>query len=282
MHKTICLILLVAITGANAANWWEIFFRTTTSRPITTSGPLVDPSSIACGRNIYMDVPSTNQNQGIVGGTDAASNEFPWQVGIQYRNSFICGGSIVSKRHIVTAAHCIIRNSPRSFKVVVGDHSRRSSDHGEATYQISNIAVHPGYNQRSNSYDMAVLTTSSDMTFDQRYVRPVCLPNGNLDTDSFVGQMGFISGWGQLDENGPGASTLQKANVPVQSQSTCQQSYGRSSITNDMMCAGYTSGGVDSCQGDSGGPLVIYDRSKNQFFLQGVTSWYVLEQHNQI
>ncbi|KAF5266057.1 hypothetical protein FOXYS1_3125, partial [Fusarium oxysporum] len=44
--------------------------------------------------------------------------------------------------------------------------------------------------------------------------------------------------------------------------------YGTSAITNQMFCAGVSSGGKDSCQGDSGGPIV--DSSKT---LIGAVSW---------
>ncbi len=51
------------------------------------------------------------------------------------------------------------------------------------------------------------------------------------------------------------------------SDSSCKSSYGSDFIASDMVCAGYTSGGVDTCQGDSGGPLLIGG------VLAGITSW---------
>lgn len=57
--------------------------------------------------------------------------------------------------------------------------------------------------------------------------------------------------------------------MPIVSRATCRNNYSVSEITNNMVCAGLTSGGKDSCQGDSGGPLI--DASSRA--LVGVVSW---------
>ena len=51
----------------------------------------------------------------IVGGTETEVNEFPWTVGLytHYRCKGlpVCGGSLISTQHVLTAAHCIQRNA---------------------------------------------------------------------------------------------------------------------------------------------------------------------------
>ena len=60
----------------------------------------------------YMNFKSINHR--IVGGTEADINEFPWTVGLytHYRCKGlpVCGGSLISTQHVLTAAHCIQRN----------------------------------------------------------------------------------------------------------------------------------------------------------------------------
>ena len=42
----------------------------------------------------------------IVMGRTAKVGEIPWMVSIYFKQQFVCGGSIISERHILTAAHC--------------------------------------------------------------------------------------------------------------------------------------------------------------------------------
>ena len=82
-----------------------------------------------------------------------------------------------------------------------------------------------------------------------------------------AGTTARILGWGTTSSGGSSSNQLRTATVPTVSNSTCSTAYGSSYISSDMVCAGYTSGGVDTCQGDSGGPLIIGGK------LAGITSW---------
>ena len=74
-------------------------FLATTVAPPSTTRPLV------CGR------PKRSR---IVGGEVASNRDWPWQVGLQSEsdNFIFCGGSLISREWVVTAAHCITRNNP--------------------------------------------------------------------------------------------------------------------------------------------------------------------------
>lgn len=47
----------------------------------------------------------------IVGGQNAKNNQFPYQISLRLNNYHICGGSIISKNYVITAAHCVTTNS---------------------------------------------------------------------------------------------------------------------------------------------------------------------------
>jgi len=44
----------------------------------------------------------------IIGGTDAPLGKYPHHIAMKIRGKFGCGGSIINKRYILTAAHCVI------------------------------------------------------------------------------------------------------------------------------------------------------------------------------
>jgi len=47
-----------------------------------------------------------NRKQRIVGGQVTKVNEFPWIVALIKRGKFYCAGSLITRRHVITAAHC--------------------------------------------------------------------------------------------------------------------------------------------------------------------------------
>lgn len=55
----------------------------------------------------------------IVGGRDAEINQFPYQISLRLYNQHICGGSIISKNYIITAAHCVSTFSGNSLRKFV-------------------------------------------------------------------------------------------------------------------------------------------------------------------
>lgn len=55
--------------------------------------------SIVCGVR--------GRTQRIVGGSPTLAHEYPWIVGLSRQGKIYCGGSLISQRHILTAAHCV-------------------------------------------------------------------------------------------------------------------------------------------------------------------------------
>lgn len=55
----------------------------------------------------FVDCGLRNDGKRVVGGDDAALNEFPWQVRLSYLNTFYCGGTLINDRYVITAAHCV-------------------------------------------------------------------------------------------------------------------------------------------------------------------------------
>jgi len=238
-----------------------------TAEPETTESPA---SSCKCGL--------AQRGTRIIGGNQTEVNEYPWQVAMYYGGRFICGGSVISSRWVLSAAHCVTRGTAKNYKLRLGEHHRWDSDEVEhQTMNVKEIISHEKYSGRTYNNDYALLELEEAIDFKKYpHIRPVCLPE--LDDGDFSGEMAIVTGWGSTG-NGL-SSVLMEVEVEVLSNSACKNDYGYASsdITDQMVCAAVEGGGKDACQGDSGGPMVTSSGGDGEtpgqnYDLIGVVSW---------
>ncbi|CAB3379985.1 Hypothetical predicted protein [Cloeon dipterum] len=194
----------------------------------------------------------------IIGGTDAGEGEVPWQVSLQKIGSgHFCGGTIVSRKHIVTAAHCSKVYLFYIYVVAGSIHPNEGTGVG-----VRSIANHPNYYHLSN--DIAVWEVDSPFIWSEN-IQPARIANSRVQD----GWLMTVSGWGLTDQSVAWLpSSLQKAEVRIVSKEKCDELYKAkigSGIFENNICAGGE--GQDTCFGDSGGPLV------KDGVLHGVVSW---------
>lgn len=201
----------------------------------------------------------------ILGGTAAKTGEWPSIVLLNLTSdkgttTRLCGGSLISKKWVLTAAHCFFKHDhvqdifPAGVQAYFGI-QRVSQRHASNQIAVQNIVIHPSYNDAAPyDYDFALLELAHDA--DQ--------PTMKLSVDApTTGTLATVAGWGiaevdhvtQLPLTESYADQLQTVQLPIVSNQACA-GVMTSTITGNMMCAGYTEGGKDSCRGDSGGPLI--------------------------
>ncbi|XP_065577993.1 trypsin-1-like isoform X2 [Artemia franciscana] len=241
------------------------------------------PEANQCGRrSVNFEPPSGRQGR-IINGRDVPDGALPWQVGVKWRDrstgrfKHICGGSIISATHVLSAAHCVVGYSVSDFRVVVGGNSLLQPGREEQILDVGKFIIHENYNRPSRyNNDVAVIRLSKAIRFGNQ-VQPICLPpDSSYEQD---GRKCIISGWGitkPWDETSVSRSLL-AATVPIMNTAICRRSDYMGSlgqfkrVENGMICAGYVEGGTDSCQGDSGGPLAC--NIGGRFYLLGIISW---------
>lgn len=214
----------------------------------------------------------------IVGGYKINIEDAPHQVSLQQGYGHICGGSIISSKWILTAAHCTNGGTASKFKVRVG--SSESAKGGELI-QVARIVQHKQFNYSSVDYDYSLLELSQEIQFDDTK-KAIKLTEGKEEND---GSMVKVSGWGNT-QSSESRAWLREAEVPLVNQDLCSEKYAKyGGVTPRMICAGFMEGGKDACQGDSGGPLFTKDGELCFWFLEylifllflgvlvGVVSW---------
>lgn len=202
----------------------------------------------------------------IIGGYEAET--WPWMAALVDKDSYslysghFCGGSLIHRRWVVTAAHCVEDETKDNFDVVLNAHDLKNET-GERM-GVKQIIIHPTYDSWKYDWDIALLELEEDAPQE-----PIPLtPEGEL----LEGRESLVLGWGDTNPKGFDASEiLLQVSVPIVSNDTCRKAFSADEITENMICAGYVEGERDACYGDSGGPLIVQEG--NLWQLAGIVSW---------
>lgn len=189
-------------------------------------------------------------NQRIVGGHNITIEEAPWQVSLEKlnRSRHFCGGSIINRFTIVTAAHCVKTGDENKIRVHFGSTIRAS---GGYYRNVRKIIQHWDYSKKTFDSDIALVIVNLPIIYGSG-VQPIRLPDFNFDLS--INEVLFLSGWGRTKE---GAKTipnvLQGVELSIIDQEFCAEKYSYlpkyPEITDNMFCAGVQDiGGKDSCQ----------------------------------
>ena len=206
----------------------------------------------------------------IVGGGNA--NQADWgfytQLVSPQSNRSYCGASYLGNGYVLTAAHCVVGDSPSQVAVKVGGYRYGAADGQRAN--VSQIFIHPQYNTSTLANDIAILKLDRQLPG----AVTVKIAEGSLSQYAREGDLLTVGGLGRTQEAGLSPTVLQEVDVPLVSDAVCQQAGGSyQNVGSVAFCAGYPQGGKDSCQGDSGGPLVI---NQGGVVTQlGIVSWGV-------
>ncbi|KHN98264.1 trypsin delta/gamma [Metarhizium album ARSEF 1941] len=215
----------------------------------------------------------------LVGGVDAAIEQFPYQISLQYYfpypssdgfygyrfPSHVCGGVIIRPDSVLTAAHCIIDDDDDkwdrdNFLVRAGSSSWSS---GGQLVKVAGITTHPSYDPKKRfANDVAVLRLAHNLTLGAT-VAVADLP-GPRDEAPSAGADVVVAGWGHAYSMSMKSTTrLRSLASRVVSWKECAIRYARSGgIGRDNLCAGDMEGLKNARQGDSGGGLYHVARKK--------------------
>ena len=219
---------------------------------INMTKKLLLSSSIAMAMSQISAAPTAR----IIGGSQATAGSYPWVVSLKDGGGeHFCGGSLIDKQWVMTASHCVEGETASGMSVVIGEFNTVGNDAGEQKREVTQIIMHPEYDQgASTNNDIALLKLKSPVS--NKTVTPI-VPS--IMKDIKAGSILTVMGWGNQSTTGEEfPNRLFQVEVPLVTNQQCATDYAvnNTTITENMVCAGFKQGGKDSCQGDSGGPLV--------------------------
>ena len=216
-----------------------------------------------------------------------------WVVAILNREKLWCGGSIVTTRHILTAAHCMVDVHISELKVALGSNDYTSKSGGVEFRHLEAFELHPAYTFGLAKYDVAILELNRTITFSFNKA-PICLPsNASPDLDKWAEYpYTQVLGYASPDAN---STHLKSSRITILNHENCAPKHQQaldsaiktlsdendryiltSSVETLIQDDEFSSSLVcgknpqieteGTCPGDSGGPLTVL--TNNNRFLQ--------------
>jgi trypsin len=240
------------------------------THPSAMRANLVLPAALGLATVLAAPLELAERAEDIVGGTVVASaTAYPFIAFMSNTDGYACGGTILSSKTIMTAAHCSF-NEDTGAAIPASHYSFRVGSLKEASggtvVKATSYTVHPKYSASTVDYDVVVFKLATTLTFGTTIGAAMLVASGS---DPAAGTLTTTMGWGLTSESGTSISAvLREVDIPVIARTTCVADYGTSEpVTVRMFCA--AASGKDSCSGDSGGPII----NKSTKVLLGGVSW---------
>ncbi|KAK0418503.1 hypothetical protein QR680_013598 [Steinernema hermaphroditum] len=202
----------------------------------------------------------------IFGGSKASRGQWPWHVFLDIATTdgfTFCGGTLITKRHVLTAAHClqIMRSGSVAILGIVDSYTPHNTT-GAQTIGIESLHIHPNFTFGGSFHDdIGIITLKSEANITE-YVKTIKIKS--KDDDLLSSTEAYVTGYGAykiVDHNLDYSRYLRVATVPTIDFQWCKERWAnmtssRVSLWKKQICAGATGRGIGP--GDSGGPLQVH------------------------
>jgi len=218
----------------------------------------------------------------IINGWEAEPGKYPFIAFLLVGKSItdnegMCGGTILNKNHILTAAHCIDGHTTDKMRITVGE--RNPWDCGTTrvcqTFAVEKFIAHPGYQKFPLAIinDVAIIVLKGNINFDDHHkIEPIAQLSTNAA--KYVDKKATVIGWGLTLKNKPSPVLKETLQTIMPAQEGCNGVINTDPLTAEGPPITRVCGfmyGTSAFKGDSGGPLVIKEDGK--YTLIGIVSY---------
>jgi len=218
--------------------------------------------------------------QRIVGGTEVDHHSLPHMALLKIKfppfnssftqnQAFRCGGTLINRRYILTARHCIqdpvFRENFIAIDVKLGVHNSTDTGDHVQNYKLTkkDVILFPKLMENDTlENDIMLLRLDKDVSFTDR-IHPACLPK-DISQKYDSGEV-FVAGWGKIQDRGRMSQVLKKTTIqlfPLENRmcKNTAEKYFTKEMPKSQLCA--YGQDTDSCAGDSGGPLIKMENGR--------------------
>ncbi|XP_047539159.1 chymotrypsin-like elastase family member 2A [Vanessa atalanta] len=238
-----------------------------------------------CGRRRI----NTKYTELLVSGSASKSGEWPWHIALYKLKKgtleYICGGTLISKFSVLTAAHCAtvkgVALNPEILGIILGKYSLLGNELTTQDKEVYEVIVHDEFEHQTLNNDIALLKLSTEAIFNN-YVQPACLwLDKAYDQMESYNIVGTVVGWG-IDQSDNLSNKLQEATMPLVPEIDCiryNPIFYSNILNGKKFCAGFNNG-TSACNGDSGGGFLVFVRDSKTPTSHYLTpdipgAWYV-------
>ncbi|GFS77973.1 enteropeptidase [Nephila pilipes] len=207
-------------------------------------------------------------------------NKYPWIVPLNVGNRTVCGGALISRTFIITAAHCIFNLRKKDLPECIGYSPAKEcyfsekevsiyllgSQRFDRKLEIKRFHPHDWYYHYPLINDIALIELAQPLKCSSK-IYPICLAT---DEEMYKDdQIILVAGWGWNTPTGYNSpETLREGVMRQVSSHNCMVKVLPTETVNQFHCAVGTNQSI--CLGDSGSSNFI--KFKNRFYTLGVTS----------
>lgn len=254
------VFLLLAFFAAVASETIDIDW--TKVKPIADYPEFWEGKSVKPPRGYFERLQYQQIGKFVANGNVAGRHDFPFKVALIPEMTFgtgLCGGSLISRWSVLTAAHCLYGASSTIVALGASDlNNPTEAFQARFRVQSTNFIIHPLYRPAVTNSDIAIVRFHHAIHMFHQAVDIVQLPSDAMMADVFANEQSWVMGFGRYSAVSNFAFNLrfiEVATMPNGGLLGCNVRFPGLVDASHICTSGIQGRGF--CSGDIGAPLVI-------------------------